>query len=409
MDIGAAGVYFFLFLALYFEVFLLISFFEKKPTKKTLARPSRYPTVSLIVPCYNEEKTLAGTIDSLLALEYPKEKLSVIIVDDGSKDATPKIAALYANHPQVSYIRKENGGKYTALNLGIERTNAELVGCLDADSFVDQDALLEVVKKFEEAPDTMAVMPAMKVYRPQNMLELMQAVEYTFGIFVKKMFDNLATIYVLPGPFSIYKREVFKKVGMFHHAHNTEDMEIAFRMHENGLRIRNAHTAYVHTTVPPSVRALVRQRTRWPQGFLENSLDYKHMFFNRRFGHFGILVLPFVTATFIGALYMTAYTLYTSISWAGSRVFDHYATQIPPVLHLPHFSWFYVNTSVMSVLIVLTLLFTLTAILLGRRIAGANFGVGSLLSYFLLYGFIAPLWLAKAFAGAVLSRPAAWR
>ncbi len=409
MDIGASGVYFFLFLALYFEVFLLISFFEKQPSKKTDARPSRYPTVSLIVPCYNEEKTLAATVESLLALDYPKEKLSVIIVDDGSTDGTPKIASLYANHPQVTSMRKENGGKYTALNMGIEATHAELVGCLDADSFVAPDALIEAVKKFEEHPDTSAVIPAMKVHGPRNMLELMQAVEYTFGIFVKKMFDNLATIYVIPGPFSIYRREVFKVAGMFRHAHNTEDMEMAFRMHEHGLRIRNAHTAFVYTTVPSSVRALVRQRTRWSQGFLQNSMDYKHMFFNSRFGHFGVMVLPVVTAAFVGALYMTAYALYTTISWAGGRVLDHYATQVPPTLALPRLSWFYVDTSTMTLLIILVMSMTLTAILLGRRIAGANFGIGSLLSYFLLYGFIAPLWLAKAFAGAALSKQSTWR
>lgn len=409
MDIGASGVYFFLFLALYFEVFLLISFFEKKPSKKTDVRPTRYPTVSLVVPCYNEEKTLAATVESLLALDYPHDKLSVIIVDDGSRDATPKIAALYANHPQVTSLRKENGGKWTALNLALEHTNAELVGCLDADSFVASDALIEVVKKFEEHPDTSAVIPAMKVSSPRNMLELMQAVEYTFGIFVKKMFDNLATIYVIPGPFSVYKREVFATVGRFRHAHNTEDMEMAFRMHEHGLRIRNAHTAFVYTTVPPTARTLIRQRTRWSQGFLQNSMDYKHMFFNRRFGHFGVLVLPVVTAAFIGALYMTAYTLYTTISWAGGRVLDHYATQVPPMLTLPHLSWFYVNTSTMTLLVILVMSMTLTAILLGRRIADSNFGIGSILSYFFLYGFIAPLWLAKAFVGAAFSRPAAWK
>ena len=97
----------------------------------------------------------------------------------------------------------------------------------------------------------MAITPAMKVYRPRNMLELMQAVEYTFGIFYKKMFDNLSAVNVLPGPFSLYRREVFDKIGLFKHAHNTEDMEIAFRMHANGLKIVNAHNRFcIHHLVP---------------------------------------------------------------------------------------------------------------------------------------------------------------
>src|SRR6185503_16128899 len=104
--------------------------------------------------------------------------------------------------------------------------------------------------------------------------------EYTFGVFTKKVFDNLGAISVLPGPFSLYKREVFAKAGMFRHAHNTEDMEMAFRMHQHGLRIENAHTAVVYTNVPKTVWSLVKQRTRWSQGFLENSKDYRHMYFN---------------------------------------------------------------------------------------------------------------------------------
>jgi cellulose synthase/poly-beta-1,6-N-acetylglucosamine synthase-like glycosyltransferase len=90
---------------------------------------------------------------------------------------------------------------------------AELVGCLDADSFVARDALAEMVKAFESDPESTLAITPMKVNQPRNLLELMQAVEYTFGIFYKKMFDNLSAISVLPGPFSIYRREIFDKIG----------------------------------------------------------------------------------------------------------------------------------------------------------------------------------------------------
>src|SRR6185295_16189198 len=99
------------------------------------------------------------------------------------------------------------------------------VGCLDADSFVAPDAMLEVAKRLDTDPSIMALTPSMQVYRPRKIIERMQAVEYTFGIFYKKMFDNLSALNVLPGPFSIYKREVFEKIGLFRHAYNTEDME----------------------------------------------------------------------------------------------------------------------------------------------------------------------------------------
>ena len=203
MSIGALGVFVCLFLALYFEVFLLISFLESKPNKKTARKPRRFPTVTIVVPSFNEERTIGATLTSLLALEYPKEKLEIVVVDDGSKDGTAAVAQEYAkNHPQISYVHKENGGKYTALNFAIERSTAELIGCLDADSYVSPDSLIEVVKKFEDDQEAHAIMPAMKVAEPKSMLERMQAVEYTFGVFYKKMFDNIGALNVLPGPFS---------------------------------------------------------------------------------------------------------------------------------------------------------------------------------------------------------------
>src|SRR6185312_9493417 len=115
-DIGQFGVYFTLFMALYFEVFLLLSYLEKKPAEKSNTLPKHYPSVAMIVPCYNEEKTLAQTVHSLLNLEYPKDKLQVVVVDDGSQDCTKEIGeSLAAQFPaNVIFYTKPNGGKYTA-------------------------------------------------------------------------------------------------------------------------------------------------------------------------------------------------------------------------------------------------------------------------------------------------------
>ncbi len=416
MDIGALGVYFSLFIGLYFEVFLLISFLERHPTQKTPQLPTHYPRVSMLVPVWNEEKTIATTLESLLALDYPQDKLEVLVIDDGSTDKTRTVTEHYiAQLPQqersrVRMLHKENGGKWTALNMGIEHSTSELIGCLDADSFVAPDALLEMIKKFENDHSVMAISPAMKVFRPKKLLELMQAVEYTFGIFYKKMFDNLAALNVLPGPFSMYRREVFTKIGLFKHAHNTEDMEIAFRMHSRGLKIVNAHTAFVYTTVPSTLRTLIKQRVRWSQGFLQNSQDYSYMYFNPRFGNFGMLILPFgLTALFAG-LYTAFYALFHLVSYVGGRALDMWVTRIPP--HLPtfsHFDWFYLNTSMLTFLIVATLLLTFLGIMLGQGMAQTRLSAKSFLSYFALFGFVAPVWLARAVWGAVRSKESSWR
>lgn len=399
-----------LFLALYFEVFLLITFFEKKPSHKTSENPASFPSITMVVPCFNEERTLAETVRSLLALRYPKEKLTISIVDDGSTDNTRAIGeALAKAHPQVHYAYKANGGKYTALNFAITHATTDLIGCLDADSFVVEDALIEAVKKFESDQSIMAITPAMKVYRPRNMLELMQSVEYTFGIFYKKMFDNLAALNVLPGPFSIYRKEVFEKIGHFRHAHNTEDMEIAFRMHANGLKLVNAHTSFVYTTVPSTVRALLKQRTRWSQGFLQNSRDYSYMYFNPRFGNFGIFALPFGIMGFAAGLFTAGYAFYHIVQYLGTQVLDMWFTKIPPHLPEMQMQWLYLNTSMTMFLVIAALGLTLTAIVLGSRIAETRLSFKSLVSYFAIFGFIAPLWLARAAVGAALARESKWR
>ncbi|MDB5224628.1 MAG: hypothetical protein JWO43_250 [Candidatus Adlerbacteria bacterium] len=411
MEAGSFGIYLFLFMGLYFEVFMLITFIEKRPAARNNSLPKRFPTVAMLVPCWNEEKTLGKTLDSLLALSYPADKLSIMVIDDGSRDNTAAIGKEYAaKYPQqISYHYKENGGKYTALNYGITHTDAEVIGCLDADSFVAQDGLIEMMKAFEANPGAMALTPAMKVFRARSVLEMMQAVEYTFGIFYKKMFDNIQAINVLPGPFSMYKREVFDKIGLFRHAHNTEDMEITFRMHSHKLQIANAHNAVVYTTVPSTVRALVKQRTRWSQGFLQNSLDYKYMYFNPRFGNFGLLVLPFALLLFVGGLYSAFYVLSRLIGGLVARVLNIQSTGVPLSVPTPHVEWFFLNTSMMTFVIIAIMSLTLVAIVLGQRIAQNKLSIVSIVCYFALFGFVAPLWLARAAWGTLTARESSWR
>ena len=412
MDIGALGVYLCLFLGLYFEVFLLISFLEQQTPKKTVLRPRYYPTVTILVPCWNKEKTLAATVHSLLALEYPKKKLEIVIIDDGSTDDTYKTAMQFAVHPQVKVFKKENeGSKFSALNFGITNSSGELVGCLDADSFVEPDALIEMVKAFAADPETMAVTPAMLVHRPRNLLELMQAVEYTVGVFFKKAFDYLGAIWVIPGPFSIYRREVFTQVGNFRKAHHTEDMEMAFRMHEHKLKIVNAHTAHVHTTVPRTVGALIRQRTRWSQGFLGNSLDYKHLFFNPQYGNLGLFALPSGLFVFIAGIYGGLYLLYMTLSNAVRAVYDAYTTQVPFVFNfsLPSLDWFFMPLDMLTFLSLTVISITLVVIYFGKRIGGnVKLGGLALVSYLMFFSLLGPLWLMRAAWDTALARDTGW-
>jgi cellulose synthase/poly-beta-1,6-N-acetylglucosamine synthase-like glycosyltransferase len=244
-----------------------------------------------MVPCWNEAGTLSKTIHSLLNLNYPKDKLKIMIIDDGSTDNTWKVAEKFKNKPQVEMYHKENGGKYTALNFGLSKTTTDLVGCLDADSYVDKDALQNIVTYFQDK-ETMAVTPSVKVWQPKTIIQLIQKVEYGWGIFLRKMLSYMGALYVTPGPFSIFRREVFDVVGGYKHAHQTEDMELAMRLQTNHIKIANAHNAYVYTVAPATLRKLYKQRLRWTYGFLKNVIDYRFVFFKREYGNLGIFVLP---------------------------------------------------------------------------------------------------------------------
>jgi len=402
MDIAGIILHFFFFCALYVEIFLLVTFFEHKNARLlsaggTNAAQGKLPTVAIIVPCFNEEKSLAGTVSSLLSLSYPRELLEIIIVDDGSTDNTLSVARSLENNDGVRVITKENGGKHTALNTGLETTSADMIGCLDADSFVKEDALVKMIAEFEK-PNVMAVTPAIKVHSPRKMIELIQKVEYEIGVFLRKMFGLLNAQYVTPGPFSLYRREVFEKLGGFVHGYNTEDMEMALRIRANHFRIENMHTAYVHTITPATFRGLYRQRLRWVSGFLNNILrEYRHLLFNFKYGHLGIFSLPGALFSIVMVLYLAGYT---TVSLA-ARLVEKYAAMsnvnFEILWRAPSFELFFINTQSAALLAVIMFVLMVIIVFLGKHLSRERLRISrDVISFFLLYGLIAPVWISMS-------------
>lgn len=406
--------YIFLFISLNFEVFLLITYFEnkgdiKKITEKSVPKLKYYPTVSIIVPCWNEEKTVNGTIHSLLKLNYPKEKLKIIIVDDGSTDNTWHIIQKFKSHSQVELFTKSNGGKYTALNFGISKSTSELVGCLDADSYVDKDALRHIVKCFE-SKETMAVAPSVKLWKPKGVLQMLQRVEYGFGIFTRKMFHYMSAIYITPGPFSIFRREVFEKIGGYEHAHTTEDIQIALRMQRHGLKIVHAHQAIVYTVPPDTLPKLLKQRTRWSYGFIQNAIDFKDMFFNPKYGNLGIMVLPMAGFSIISILTLSTISVFNLLRGVFHEIIKIQTVGLHFSLSSISFDWFYINTEIMAIIGLVSIFATITMILTSKQMSEGKLSFGMDLIYFLtLYIVIAPMWIAKAAFNSLFRVKTSWR
>ena len=403
-----------LFVSLFFEVFLLITYLEVREElnleENYLGKDiQKFPTVTIIVPCFNEERTVANTIRSLLNLDYPKEKLSIIAVDDGSTDGTRRQLARFENHLQVSVLLKENGGKHTALNLALEKVKSELVGCLDADSFVNSDALRKIVPFFDDS-SIMAVTPSIKVFEPKSVLQYLQKIEYSWGIFLRRMLSSIGALYVTPGPFSIFRVRVFTELGGYAHGHHTEDLEIALRMQKHRYKIVNSHGAHVYTVAPTSFPALYRQRVRWTYGFLNNAIDYREMFFNKKYGHIGIFILPIAASSIFSTLFIAGNTIWNNLSRAIDASVKFQTVGFSWKLSPPSFDWFFINTGVLPILASSTVMLTLVILYLSIKMADGKVRISRGIFYYLtLYIFIVPLWLAKAVFNTILRRQVNWR
>lgn len=404
-------MYPFLFLSMYFQILLLISFFEnkKKIKDEESHKISRNPTVTIAVPCWNEEKTLAGTLDSLLELDYPKDKLSIIVVDDGSKDNTLSIAKAYEEKHglQIKVITKENGGKHTAVNLALQESDSEMFGCLDADSFVSPKSLSIIMGYFENNPKAMAVTPCIHVLNPKTFIQRMQAVEYLMGVFLRKSFGQLDAIQVTPGPFSIFRREVFSNLGGYRKAHNTEDFEITLRMHKAHYKIMNSHKALVYTVGPATVKGFFNQRLRWARGFLENSLDYKELFFKKKYGNFGMFTLPVAFLFIFYSLYAASVVLYSLIIRL-KDIFYKWDT-VGIHIYVPKFDIFYMSTTTMSFIIMILLTMFLFTLYISNTLSDdrqefyKNFPI-----FFIVYPLMVPFFLGRAVIDTFLKRKNEW-
>lgn len=414
MELYTSIVYFSLFISLFFEVFLLITYLEVRSEIKLenawIAKgPTNFPSVTIIVPVWNEESTLMGTVESLLNLDYPKDKIFFSLVDDGSTDGTWEVMQQFKDNSQFSINRKENGGKHTAVNLALESVTTDLVGCLDADSFVAPEALRKIIPYFDDET-VMAVTPAIKIHEPQNMLQAIQKTEYSWSIFLRKMLSMLGALYVTPGPFSIFRTRVFTELGNYRHAHMTEDMEMAMRMQKHHYKIVNSHGAHVYTVGPKGLGALVKQRTRWSYGFLNNAMDYKELFFNKKYGHFGMFIMPIATISLFTSLVMVSRIIFSFLS----KLLD-YIVRVRAVgwnwnVSAPSFDWYFINTGVLPMVVLTALALTLVIIFLSLRMAEGKFSFSKGLFYYLiLYGLMAPLWLTKALFNTIFKRQVTWR
>ncbi len=256
-----------LFFATYFIMFHINLWFEYKNDilmKKDSGYFKRKPSVSLIIPAYNEEGIIKETLEKVKDIDYPRSKFEVIVVDDGSTDKTYEIAKKFRSR-WIRVFTKKNGGKGSALNFGVNKAKNEFIAVMDADSYLEKDALKNCMHYFD-SKKVAAVTSHILCSKKRTFWERMQEIELMLIAVTRKMEEYANVIQATPGPLSIYRKSILKKLGGFDEENLVEDIEIAWNILKNGYKIRMALDAVVYSIFPSSFKSWWKQRLRWQIG-----------------------------------------------------------------------------------------------------------------------------------------------
>jgi cellulose synthase/poly-beta-1,6-N-acetylglucosamine synthase-like glycosyltransferase len=307
------------------------------PFKDFITSPET-PPVSILVPAYNEERVIVRTVQSTLAVNYPF--FEVIVINDGSTDATldtlirtfrlRKIDRAYRNVlkttpvrgfyysadvPNLLVVDKENSGKADSLNCGINVSRSPYFCTVDADSVLEDNALIKLMTPTVESPVPVVACGGViraingihmedgavrKIDLPRSGLAMFQIVEYLRAfLFGRVGLDAMNGILILSGAFSLFRKESVVEAGGYRPKNVTEDMELITRLHRRAIEgkapyaIKFISDPVCWTEVPENLKMLGRQRRRWHLGLMQSIVQNRSALFNPRYGKFGWVVLPY--------------------------------------------------------------------------------------------------------------------
>lgn len=232
--------------------------------RRPLAPPASRPTISFIVPCYNDAATVEETIASILTLLREGDEL--LVADDASTDGgTELLRQLSAAFGFRLTVNDQNKGKTVTLNEQFELAGGDVVVFVDADLLVNTRALEEALARLAKPMIGAVSCP----YVPANrgLIPLMTHIEYNMLSFVQGAYNRFSAI-ALWGGFIAIKRKAFVDAGAFTHNAITEDMDLAFKLNEQGWRVEQC-VSPVRTYVPDTLGGWFRQKIRWSSGGLQ--------------------------------------------------------------------------------------------------------------------------------------------
>ena len=298
------------------------------------------PAISILVPAYNEETTIAAALRSMLQLSY--SEFEIVVINDGSRDGTldvlkrefgllpfpeayrvqiptQPIRGIYRStrHSNLRVIDKDNGGKADSLNAGINAARCPLFCGVDADSILQRDSLQRVVRPFLSDPEIVATGGTIRVANgceisdgfltkvglPRNLWALFQVIEYLRAfLFGRLGWSGLRAMLIISGAFGLFKTAVVIAVGGYRTNTIGEDMELVVRIHHQLREKRIPYkVAFVPdpvcwTEVPEDGKTLKNQRVRWQRGLSESLTSHWGLMFSRHGGPPGWIAFPFMVA-----------------------------------------------------------------------------------------------------------------
>jgi cellulose synthase/poly-beta-1,6-N-acetylglucosamine synthase-like glycosyltransferase len=273
-----------------------LAIYQKYRELKQFDSPGYFPSVTVLIPAYNEEKVLSRTIETVLEASYPDKE--IIVIDDGSKDRTNQIALRYMNQG-VKVIHRPNGGKATALNHGLLFARGEIIVIVDADSQICKNTLIELVKPFRD-PEVVAVAGNIKVLNRRNFLTNCQALEYIASINIyRRALDVFGSVTVVPGALGAYRREAMQSSGSYDTDTLVEDFDVTIKALKTGQIVQASTSAISYTEAPYTVKDLFKQRLRWYRGNFQAMWKHRDAIFNSRYGFLQRLSFPYMAISMI--------------------------------------------------------------------------------------------------------------
>jgi hypothetical protein len=384
MDILRFLVYHAIFIltVLIFSTYLGLTIFSAITLRKYLRKNSYVdynsivssplaPSLSVIAPAYNESRNIVDNIRTLLSLYY--NNYEVVVINDGSSDDSlekikeayelekvnyyfdyrlpcERIRGVYKSRnrsfKRLTVIDKQNGGKADTLNAGLNVCRNDLVVSIDADSIMEPDALLKLVKPFMEAKEKRVIGAGgviriansceivgghiKKINLPKDFLPRAQVMEYTRAFLMGRMaWSELDGLLLISGALGMFDREIVIQAGGYSTRTVGEDMELVVRirryMADNGL---DYDVVYIPdplcwTEVPSNWKILARQRSRWTRGTMETLYTHRKLFLNRKYGKLGLLGYPYwllfeylaPIIEFLGILWFFFLVITSKLNW----------------------------------------------------------------------------------------------